>query len=96
LGGESKAKEPRGVHAHIPHEILKRKASKPPQEICQQKAPKITKKEKQERHNVSLRNHAESSMHTMKVHTRSSLPIDHTSLSRSHHEALKVVLEIPK
>jgi hypothetical protein len=42
-----------------------------------------------------LRNHAESSIHTTKVHTRSSLPPDHPTLStRSHHdhEALKLVL----
>jgi hypothetical protein len=32
----------------------------------QEKAPKITKKEKREEHNQALRNHAESSIHTMK------------------------------
>jgi hypothetical protein len=40
------------------------------------------KKEKRERHNQALRNHAESSIHSMKVHTRSSLPLDHPSLSQ--------------
>jgi hypothetical protein len=46
----------------------------------QEKAPKITKKGKWERHNQALRNHAESSIHTKEVHTRSSLPPDHPSL----------------
>jgi hypothetical protein len=32
----------------------------------QEKAPKITKKEKREEHNLALRNHVESSIHTMK------------------------------
>jgi hypothetical protein len=38
-------------------------------------------KEGRERQHQSLRNHAESSMHTMKVHTRSSFPPIHPSLS---------------
>jgi hypothetical protein len=63
LGGESKGKEPRRVQAYIPHQIPKRKVSKPPQEIRQERAPKITKKEKQERHIQALRNHAKSSIH---------------------------------
>jgi hypothetical protein len=46
------------------------------------KAPKITKKGKQERYNQALRNHDESSVQTMKVYTRSSLPHDHPSLSQ--------------
>jgi hypothetical protein len=33
LGGESMGKEPRRVHAYTPHQIPKRKVSKPPQEI---------------------------------------------------------------
>jgi hypothetical protein len=45
---------------------------------------------KRERQHKALRNHAESSIHTMKVHTRSSFPPDHPSIS---HEALKLVLE---
>jgi hypothetical protein len=47
LGGESKGKEPRMVHAY-PQHIPKRKASKTLQEKCQEKAPKITKKENRE------------------------------------------------
>jgi hypothetical protein len=75
-------KEPRRVHAYIPHQSPKRMVSNPTQENHQGKAPKITKKEKWERHHQALRNHAESSIHTMKVHTRSSLPPDHPSLSQ--------------
>jgi hypothetical protein len=45
-------------------------------------ALKITKKEKRERHIQALRNHAESSIHTKEVHTRSILPPDHPSLSQ--------------
>jgi hypothetical protein len=82
LEGESKGNEPRRVHAYIPHQIPKRKVSKPPHEIRQEKPSKITKKEKQERHIQPLRNHAESSIHTKEVHTRSSLPHDHPSLSQ--------------
>jgi hypothetical protein len=82
LGGESKGKEPQRVQAYISHQIPKRKASKPPQENRQEKAPKITKKEKWEEHHQDLRNHAESSIHTTKVHTRYSLPLDHPSLSQ--------------
>jgi hypothetical protein len=47
-----------------------------------EKAPKITKKRKQEGHIQALRNHAKSSIHTKEVHTRSSLPPDHRSLSQ--------------
>jgi hypothetical protein len=35
-----------------------------------------------EQHNKALRNHAESSIHATKVHTRSSLPPDHSTLSQ--------------
>jgi hypothetical protein len=72
LGGESKEKEPRRVHAYIPQQIVERKVSKSLQEKHQEKAPKFTKKENREELKQALRNHAESSIHTMKVHTRSS------------------------
>jgi hypothetical protein len=36
-----------------------------------------------EQHNKALRNHAESSIHTKEVHTRSSLPPDHPTLSQN-------------
>jgi hypothetical protein len=82
LGRESKGKEPRRVHAYIPHQIPKGKASKSPQENHQEKAPKITKKHEWEQHIQALRNHAESSIHHKEVHTRSSLLPDHPSLSQ--------------
>jgi hypothetical protein len=81
LGGEPKGKEPRRVQAHIPHQIPKRKASNLLQENRQERASEITKKNKK-RHIQALRNHAESSIHTNEVHTRSSLPPDHPSLSQ--------------
>jgi hypothetical protein len=43
---------------------------------------KSPKKEEREEHNQALRNHAESSIHTKEVYTRSSLPPDHPSLSQ--------------
>jgi hypothetical protein len=47
----------------------------------QEKAPKITKKEKREKHKQALRNHAKSSIHTMKGSYKVWLPPDHPSLS---------------
>jgi hypothetical protein len=63
----------KGSHIH-PHQIPKSKVLKTHQEIHQERAPKITTKNKREQHNKALRNHAESSIHTKEVHTRSSLP----------------------
>jgi hypothetical protein len=81
LGGESKGKEQQRVQAYIQHPIPKREVSQSLQENHQERAPKITKKDKWERHIQALRNHAESSIHTKEVHTRSSLLPDHPSLS---------------
>jgi hypothetical protein len=67
LGGESKGKEPRRIHAYTPQQIVERKASKSLREKHQEKAPKFTKKENQEELKQALRNHAGSSIHTMKV-----------------------------
>jgi hypothetical protein len=47
-----------------------------------ERAPNITTEHNREQHNKALRNHAESSIHTKKVHTRSSLPPDHPTLSQ--------------
>jgi polyribonucleotide nucleotidyltransferase len=69
------------VHAYVPQQIPKKTASKSLQENGQEKAPKITKKNEREQHIQALRNHVESSMHHKEVHTRSSLPPDHPSLS---------------
>jgi hypothetical protein len=44
LGGESKEKESRRVHAYIPQQILKKTASKSLQEKRQEKAPKSPKR----------------------------------------------------
>jgi hypothetical protein len=82
FGREPKRKEPRRVHTYIPHQIPKRKVSKTHQEIHQERAPKITTKNKREQHNQAFRNHIESSIHTKEVHTRSSLLPDHPTLSQ--------------
>jgi hypothetical protein len=76
-------KEPRRVPTNFPHKIPKRKVLKTPQENHQKRAPKITTKNNREQHNKAMRNHAESSIHTKKVHTRSSLPPDHPTLSQN-------------
>jgi hypothetical protein len=49
----------------------------------QEGAPKITTKNNREQHNKALRNHTGSSIHTKEVHTRSSLPPDHPTLSQN-------------
>jgi hypothetical protein len=72
FGRGIKGKEPRRVHAYIPQQILKKTASKSLQENHQEKAPKITKKENRDELKQVLRNHADSSVHIMKVHTRFS------------------------
>jgi hypothetical protein len=82
LGGESKAKEPQRVHMNFLHQITKSKVTKTHRENHQERAPKITTKNNWEQHNKALRNHAESSIHTKEVHTRSSLPLDHPTLSQ--------------
>jgi hypothetical protein len=82
----------KGSHK-FPHQIPKSKVPKTTQGNHQERAPKITTKNNREQHIQTLRNHAESSIHATKVHTRSSLPPNHPTLStRSHHEALKLVL----
>jgi hypothetical protein len=82
LGGESQPEEPRRVPTNFPHPIPKRKVPKTPQENHQERAPKITTKNNREQHNKALRNHAESSIYTKKVNTRSSLLPDHPTLSQ--------------
>jgi hypothetical protein len=82
LGGESKAKEPRWVHTYFPHQNPKSKVPKTHKENHQERAPKITTKNNWEQHNKALRNHVESSIHIKEVHTSSSLPPDHPTLSQ--------------
>jgi hypothetical protein len=82
LGGESKGKKPQRVQTYIRQQIPKRKVPKTLQEIHQERAPKITTKNEREHHIQAVRNHAESSIHHKEVHTRSSLPPDHPTLSK--------------
>jgi hypothetical protein len=82
LGEESQPKEPRRVPTNFPYQFPKRKVPKTTQEKHQERAPKITTKNNREQHNKALRNHAESSIHDTKVHTRSSLPPNHPTLSQ--------------
>jgi hypothetical protein len=82
----------KGSHK-FPPSNPQRKVPKTTQRNHQEKAPKITTKNNQGKHIQTLRNHAESSIHETKVHTGSSKPPDHPSLStRSLHEALLLVL----
>jgi hypothetical protein len=67
---------------NFPHKIPKRKVPKTTQEKHQERAPKITTKNNREQHTKALRNHAKSSIQATKVHTRSSLPSDHPTLSQ--------------
>jgi hypothetical protein len=63
LDQDNQAKRHKVLIRDIQHESLK----ETPQNIgnSKKKAPKITKKEKWDEHNQALRNHAESSIHTM-------------------------------
>jgi hypothetical protein len=76
------AQEPRRVPTNFPQQVPKSKVSKTPQKNHQKRAPKITTKNNWEQHNKALRNHAESSIHTKEVHTRSSLSPDHPIFSQ--------------
>jgi hypothetical protein len=71
-----------GSH-EFPHQIPKSKVPKTHRENYQERAPKITTKNNREQHNTALRNHTESSIHTKEVHTRSSFPPDHLTLSQN-------------
>jgi hypothetical protein len=71
----------KGSH-RFPPSNPKSKVPKTPQENHQERVPKITTKNNREQHNKALRNHTESSIHTKKVHTRSSLPPDPPTLSQ--------------
>jgi hypothetical protein len=71
----------KGSHIHPPPNPQK-KVPETLQEIHKERAPKITTKNEREQHIQALRNHAESSLHHKKVHTRSSSPPDHPTLSQ--------------
>jgi hypothetical protein len=83
FGRGIKGKRTTKVPTYFPHQIPKSKVPKTHQENQQERAPKITTKNNREQHNKALRNHAESSIHTKEVHTRSSLPPDHPTLSQN-------------
>jgi hypothetical protein len=68
----------------------KGKVPKPPQENDQKRALKITTKNNREQQNKALRNHTESSIHIKEVHTRSSLPPDHPTLSQNFTMKLSI------
>jgi hypothetical protein len=71
----------KGSHK-FPPSNPKRKVPKTTQRNHQERASKITTKNNREQHIQTLRNHAESFIHATKVHTRSSLPPDHPTLSQ--------------
>jgi hypothetical protein len=67
---------------HTPPPNSKEKGLEIAPRKTQERAPKITKKDKRERHIQALLNHAELSIHTKEVHKKSSLLPDHPSLSQ--------------
>jgi hypothetical protein len=54
-----------------------------PQEQGPENTPRKPPRTTENQHNKALRNHTESFMHTKEVHTRSSLPTDHPTLSKN-------------
>jgi hypothetical protein len=82
FGRGIKGKEPQRVHTNFPLQVTKSKVPKTHGENHQERAPKITTKNNRKQHNKALRNHAESSIHNKEVHTMSSLPPDHPTLSQ--------------
>jgi hypothetical protein len=84
-----------------PHQIPKRKVLKSLQENRQERASKITKKNGWEQHIQALRNHIESSIHHIEVHTRSScrpiiLPSHKFSPRRSQAIPVEILGKIGK
>jgi hypothetical protein len=74
-------KTTKGSHIFPPSNPQEQSPKNTPK-IHQERAPTITTKNEREQHIQALRNHAESSIHTKEVHTRSSLPPDHPTLSQ--------------
>jgi hypothetical protein len=72
----------KGSH-ELPPSNPQEQGPKTHRENHQERALKITTKNNREEHNEALRNRAESSIQTKKVHTRSSLPPDHPTLSQN-------------
>jgi hypothetical protein len=67
---------------HTPPPNPKEKGLKTATRKLPRKGPKNHQKGKMGGHHQATRSHAESFINTMKVHTRSSLPPDHPSLSK--------------
>jgi hypothetical protein len=82
LGGESREKNHEGFMHTSPTKSQRERPPKRSKKITKKKALKTTKKNEREQHIQALRNHAESSIHHKEVHTRSSLPPNHASLSQ--------------
>jgi polyribonucleotide nucleotidyltransferase len=72
----------KGSCIHPPPNPKERGLENAPRKSLRKKALKITKKHEREQHIQALRNHYESSIHHKEVHTRSSLPHNHPSLSQ--------------
>jgi hypothetical protein len=72
----------KGSHKFPPSNPQEQGPENTPRKPPRERAPKITTKNNRGQHNKALRNHAESSIHATKVHTRSSLPPDHPTLSQ--------------
>jgi hypothetical protein len=91
--GNHSPKNHEGFPQISPIKSRRERSRKQPKEITKRGLRKLPPTNNREQHIQTLRNHAESYIHATKVHTRSSLPPDHPTLStRSHHEALKLVL----
>jgi hypothetical protein len=73
----------KGFPSISPIKSERARSRKHTEKTTQERAPKITTKNNREQHNKALRNHAESSIHTKEVHTRSSLLPDHPTLSKN-------------
>jgi hypothetical protein len=80
--GNHSAKNHEGFPQISPIKSLRERSRKQPKKNTKKRASKITTKNNREQHNKALRNHAESSIHAKKVHTMSSLPPDHPTLSQ--------------
>jgi hypothetical protein len=74
LWAKSPAKEAQGPHTRHPTRIPQGNALKKSAKKITTKGSENHQKGNRERQHKALGNHAESSIHTMKVHTRSSLP----------------------
>jgi hypothetical protein len=81
LEGNKEKRTTKGSSIHPPPNH-KDKGLKSATRKSPRKGSENQQKEKRERHDKALRNHTESSIHAMKVHTGSSLPPNHPSLSQ--------------